>query len=258
MIRIGMFGAWLACGALLGLGVPALAAEVSPPGGGERQARAIVQPRQQAMLSSEIAARIDRMPLREGQRFHKDDRLIEFDCRGYQFAQQAARAALDHAQAKLNAEEALAARHSSGALEVALARSDADKARADHRSASLAVERCVIAAPFDGRVVELKVHAFETVAQHTPLLAILDDTSPEVALVVPAAWLVWLKPGQSFVLGIDETSHSHPGHIVRLGAQIDPVSQTVTAYGEVDDPDRDLVSGMSGNARFQSPQAPAP
>ncbi len=238
---------------LAGIGGPALAAETAPPPQAGPQTRAVIQPHQQAMLSSEIAARIDRLPLREGERFHKGDRLIEFDCRGYQLVQLAAKATLDHAQAKLNAEEALAVRHSTGELDVAIARSDAEKARADYRASALSVEHCVIAAPFDGRVVELKVRAFETVAQHTPLLGVLDDADPDVALVVPAAWLVWLKPGQPFTLDVDETGRSYPGRITRLGAQVDPVSQTVTIYGTPTDSDRTLVSGMSGTARFPAP-----
>ncbi len=238
---------------LAGTGGPALAADPAPPPEASRQIRAVVQPHQQAMLSSEISARIDRLPLREGERFRKGDRLIEFDCRGYQLVQLAAKATLDHAQAKLNVQEALAAHHSTGDLDVAMARSDAEKARADHRAASLSVEHCVIAAPFDGRVVELKARAFETVAQHTPLLGVLDDADPDVALVVPAAWLVWLKPGQPFTLEVDETGRSYPGRITRLGAQIDPVSQTVTVYGTPADAERTLVSGMSGSARFPAP-----
>jgi len=231
---------------------PALAAEpvVSPPA--VREVRVVVQPHRQALLSSEIAAQIDHLPLREGERFRKGDRLVEFDCRGYQFAQQAAKATLDHAQAKLTAQDALAAHQSTGAVDVAMARADAEKARADVRAAALSVERCLIAAPFDGRVVELKAHAFETVAPHTPLLAILDDTEPDLALVVPAAWLVWLKVGQPFTLDVDETSRSYPGRITRLGAQIDPVSQTITVYGSPTDASQDLVAGMSGNARFPS------
>lgn len=255
MIR-GVMPVALLLGALFGGSGSLTAAE--PQGGANRQARAVIRPLQQAVLSSEIAARIDRLSLRDGERFRKGDPLVEFDCRGYQLARQGAKAALDRFQARLTAEDALAARRSSGALEVALARADVEKARADHRAASLAVEHCVITAPFDGRVVELKVHAFETVAQHTPLLAILDDSRPEIALVVPAAWLVWLKPGQPFVLDIDETRLSYPGRVVRLGAQIDPVSQTATVYGETDDSGRALLSGMSGNARFPLNQASGP
>ncbi len=231
---------------------PVLAEEAAKPVS-EKQVRAVVQPRQQAMLSSEIAARIERLSLREGERFKKGERLVEFDCRNYRFALAAAKATVDRAQAKLSTEQTLAAHHSSGALEVALARSDADKARAELNATSLAVEHCTIPAPFDGRVVELKARAFETVAPHTPLLGILDDSDPEVAMVVPALWLSWLKPGQPFQLVIDETTHTHPGKIIRLAAQIETVSQTITAYGALADPDRDLVSGMSGNAHFQEP-----
>ena len=243
---------------------PALAADSAPslapadrsaaaaePG---EHARALVRSKFQAVLSSEIAGRILKMPVREGERFHKGERLVEFDCGWYAASQQAAQATLAHAQAKQNGTEAMAAMRSAGSMDVALARSDTEKARADVRLAAISVERCVIVAPFDGRVVEQKIHAFESVSQNTPLLTVLADSDLEVSLVVPATWLVWLKPGQPFTLAIDETSHSHPGRVSRLGAQIDPVSQTVTVYGDLVDPDRDLIAGMSGTASF----GPAP
>lgn len=255
-IRIGLLLALL-FGGLFWAGCTGVAT-AEPQNSVGFQARAVIRPLQQAVLSSEIAARINRLPLREGERFRKGDPLIEFDCRGYQFAQQGAKAAVDQFQAKLTAEESLAARRSSGALEVATARSNVEKARADYRAASLAVEHCVVTAPFDGRVAELKAHAFETVAQHTPLLVILDDSRPEVVLVVPAAWLAWLKPGEPFLLDIDETKRSYSGRIIRLGAQIDPVSQTATVFGETDDRERTLISGMSGYARFPSGQVAQP
>lgn len=213
-------------------------------------ARALIKSKFQAVLSSEIAGRILKMPVHEGDRFHKGERLVEFDCAWYAASQQAAQAALNHAQAKLNGTESMAAMRSAGSMDVALARSDAEKARADLKLAAISVERCVIAAPFDGRVVEQKIHAFESVSQNTPLLTVLADSDLEVSLVVPAAWLVWLKPGQPFILEIDETNHSHPGHVTRLGAQIDPVSQTVTLFGDITDPDKDLIAGMSGTASF--------
>lgn len=243
---------------------PALAADPGPSAApAERSApaaatgehaRALIRSKFQAVLSSEIAGRILKMPVREGERFGKGDRLVEFDCAWYVASQQSAQAALSHAQAKQNGTEAMAAMRSAGSMDVALARADTEKAKADLKLAAISVERCLIAAPFDGRVVEQKIHAFESVAQNTPLLTVLADSDLEVSLVVPATWLVWLKPGQPFTLAIDETNHTHPGTISRLGAQIDPISQTVTVYGDLSDPDRDLVAGMSGTASFE----PAP
>ncbi|MEI6558826.1 MAG: efflux RND transporter periplasmic adaptor subunit [Rhodospirillaceae bacterium] len=230
---------------------PAIAADAPVPG---EQARALIKSKSSAVLSSEIAGRILKMPLREGERFHKGERLVEFDCSWYVASQQAAQAALTHAQAKQNGMESMAAMRSAGTMDVALARSDTEKARADVRLAAISVERCVITAPFDGRVVEQKMHAFESVAQNTPLLSVLADADLEVSLVVPANWLVWLKTGQPFSVAIDETAHSHPGHVSRLGAQIDPVSQTVTVFGDLTAPDHNLIAGMSGTASFAPPR----
>ena len=232
---------------------PAVAADTVAP----EQARALIKPRAQAVLSSEIAGRIVRLSLREGEAFRKGDKLVEFDCAWFTASRDGARASLEHARAKLASLESLASLRSTGALEVTQARADQDKARADLRVAELAVERCVIAAPFSGRVVELKAHAFESVAQSAPLLAVLDDTDLEVSLVIPATWLIWLKPGQPFALSLDETTHGHEGQVTRLGAQVDPVSQTVTVYGSLKDADRDVVPGMSGTARFVRPEVPA-
>ena len=86
-----------------------------------------------------------------------------------------------------------------------------------------------------------------------PLLAVLDDSELDVAMVVPAGWLSWLKAGQPFTLVIDGTRRSASGTITRLGAQVDPVSQMITVYGRVADPPPDLVSGMSATAIFPAP-----
>lgn len=237
---------WVLVLAALAAG-PVAAADSAAPGD---HARALIKSKSQAVLSSEIAGRIIKMPVREGERFRKGDRLIEFDCAWYAASQQSAQAALSHAQAKLNGLESMAAMRSAGAMDVSLARSDAEKARADLKLSTISVDRCVITAPFDGRVIEQKVHAFESVSQNTPLLSVLSDTDLEVSLVVPANWLVWLKPGQPFRLEIDETATSRQGRVGRLGAQIDPISQTVTVFGELEGPTGDLVAGMSGTASF--------
>lgn len=249
--------AGVAAAALAGL-PPALAADGTsvanaPPsaaGAPVIQARALIRARSQATLSSEIAGRIVRMAAREGEAFRKGDKLVEFDCAWFAASRDAARATLEYARAKVTSVERLAALRSAGAVDVAQAHADVDKARAELQLASLSVDRCVVLAPFNGRVVELRAHPFEGVGQSTPLLSVLDDTDLEVALVIPAMWLTWLKPGNPFTLTLDETRHGHDGKITRLGAQIDPVSQTVTVYGALADKDRSIVAGMSGTARF--------
>ncbi|MEI8394602.1 MAG: efflux RND transporter periplasmic adaptor subunit [Rhodospirillaceae bacterium] len=233
---------------------PASAADPAPVGNAPAtQARALIRSKFQATLSSEIAGRVLKMPVREGESFRKGDKLVEFDCNWYMASQQSARAAFNHAEAKLDGLQSMAALRSAGAMDLAAARADAEKARADLKLASITVDRCVIFAPFNGRVIEQKIHAFESTAQNTPLLTVLADTDLEVSLVVPAGWLVWLKPGRTFTLDVDETKKGYKGRITRLGAQIDPISQTVTVFGDLIGPTDELVAGMSGSAGFEPP-----
>jgi membrane fusion protein, multidrug efflux system len=97
------------------------------------------------------------------------------------------------------------------------------------------------------------VHAYESVAVGTPLLTILDDHELEVAMVVPAAWLGWLAPGKRFALSLDGSSRASRGELTRLGAQVDPVSQTLTVYGVVTEPTAGLMPGLTATVSFAPP-----
>ncbi|MBP2300817.1 efflux RND transporter periplasmic adaptor subunit [Azospirillum picis] len=226
---------------------------------GDDAVRTLIRPRTQAVLSSEIAGRILRLPLHEGDRFRSGEVLVEFDCSWVTAAQSAAQAGLTHAQARLSGLEALASMRSAGSMDVALARAEVERARAELKTASLSVKHCVVNAPFNGRVIDLRARAFESVPANTPLLSVLDDSDLEASLVVPSSWLTWLKPGNAFTLEIDETHRRYSGRITRLGASVDPVSQTVTVFGSLNDVDPSVVAGMSGTARIpQSGTAEAP
>jgi len=236
------------------LGVLLLSALATAPAvAGTLAARTLIKSRTQAVLSSEIAGRILRLPPREGDRFRSGDTLVEFDCGWFNAAQAAAQAGLNHAQAKLSGLESLAAMRSAGGMDVALARAEVERARAELRTAGLSVKHCVVTAPFNGRVVDLRARAFESVAANTPLLSVLDDGDLEASLVVPSSWLTWLKPGYPFVIDVDETGRRHAGRVSRLGASVDPVSQTVAVFGTIDDIDPTIVAGMSGTARLVPP-----
>jgi membrane fusion protein (multidrug efflux system) len=49
---------------------------------------------------------------------------------------------------------------------------------------------------------------------------------------------------------VDELDKSFVGHVDRLGARIDPVSQSISLAGRVDGQHPQLLPGMSGIAAF--------
>jgi multidrug resistance efflux pump len=118
------------------------------------------------------------------------------------------------------------------------------------------VERCVVKAPFAGVVVTRLARPHESVTAGQQLLTILDDSRLEVRVVVPSVWLRWLEPGMRFVLHVDETARQYDAVLDRIGARVDPVSQTVEIFGSLTERPPELVVGMSGSALF--PRRPEP
>ncbi|MGB0682566.1 MAG: efflux RND transporter periplasmic adaptor subunit [Magnetovibrionaceae bacterium] len=217
------------------------------------QVRALLEPADQARVSSEISARITKLPLREGQSFKKGDLLVDFDCRLYRARLKVAAADLAAAKATLANKQELQRLNSTGALDVALAQAGLDRAAGEHQAAGFPVDRCRLRAPFDGRIVERAVNRYETVSPGDPLLSLIAEGTPDVKLVIPSGWLTWLKKDTPFELAIDETGAVVQGSITRVGALIDAVSQSLTVYGRLSKGDQ-LRPGMSGTARFQPPR----
>lgn len=223
----------------------------------EGQVRALVEARQHAVLSSEIAGRISRMAVEAGQSFKAGTVLVAFDCSSYQAELDAARAQLNAAEVTVRLNRRLNSLRSIGEAEVQLAEAKAQVARADVRKVELQTRRCEIKAPFDGRVVERRIQEHESVPAGAPLLEILSDGDLKVELIVPSTWLVWLRPGQRFTLRVDETGGSLPGEVVQPGAKVDPASQSVKVTARLvantSPLAAGLVAGMSGTAVFPAP-----
>ena len=70
---------------------------------------------------------------------------------------------------------------------------------------------------------------------------------------MPSNWVKWLRKGHSLDFLIDETGETIPARVIRLGASIDPVSQTIEIIAKPKTTPSTL-SGMRGHARFNAVQ----
>jgi multidrug efflux pump subunit AcrA (membrane-fusion protein) len=82
-------------------------------------------------------------------------------------------------------------------------------------------------------------------------MEILNSRQLELHMIVPSRWLAWLKKGSRFNVRVDELDKDFPARVVRLGASIDPVSQTISVVGEVQGAHPELLPGMSGWAMLK-------
>ncbi|ASU38896.1 efflux transporter periplasmic adaptor subunit [Herbaspirillum sp. meg3] len=230
---------------------PALSPTASPGMLDKREIRAQLAPVRYTTIAAEIGAVIARLPVTEGGRFQRGQALVQFDCAVQNAQLNKARASLTGADKAWQANKRLAELNSVGRVELDNAEAEVAKARADLAAQAAIVGKCVIAAPFSGRVADQKVREQQFAQPGQTLLEIIDDSALELEFIVPSKWLAWIRPGNTFQIRIDETSKTYPAKVQRLGARVDPVSQSVKVVGVVDGKFNELMAGMSGAVMFR-------
>ena len=230
------------------------AASLTAPGGDPRKdgrVRVQLVAFQQTVLSSELSAKIASLPFREGDTFRAGQVLVSFDCSLFRAELNKAEASAEAARQTLKVDQRLAQLNSIGALDVDLAASKVKETEAEAGAMRATVDKCTLPAPFAGRVAKLDAQPYEFVAPGKPLLEILDTRRLELQMIVPSNWLSWLKVGGRFDVKVDELGRDYAAHVVRIGARIDPVSQSISVAGEVEGNHPELLPGMSGAAAFK-------
>lgn len=215
--------------------------------------RAQLSPREFTTLAAEIGAKVEEITVKDGERFTKGDLLVRFDCLLHQARVDETRAHFVAAEKTVKVNERLLELQAVGGLEYDLALAERARAAAQVAASKAMLSKCSISAPFSGRVVEQKVRAQQFVQPGQELLDILDDSILELDFLVPSKWLIWLRSGQVFEVTIEETEKSYPVTLIRLGARVDPVSQSVRVTGAVGGRFPELVAGMSGIVNLTPP-----
>lgn len=248
-IRVHFFiRSFLAFSPLL-LAIPALA----DPAGKEAayDVRGILAAVDQASFTTDLDAPVSKVSYREGDSFKRGDTLIAFDCRR-QNAELASMKALQREMAvQLEGNLFLQRRGAAGKRDLEVSRARADRAAHDARALEVRLERCIIKAPFNGRLLSLPIHEHETPVAGKPILQIIGTNEIELQLIVPSLWLGWLKEGTKFTFNIDETGTDYDAKVRRIGAAVDPVSQTISLTGEILSDAPEVRAGMSGTASFR-------
>ncbi len=211
-----------------------------------------------SVLSSEIAGKITDITVKEGEHFKQGDTLLTFDCTVLREKLNYSSAAENAARKKLAIADRLDKLNAISLSEVDQARSTVSMAQAESGVNRAMLQRCVIKAPFSGRVTETKVKRWESVPEGKELLAIYDDSAFELEMIVPSRWLVWLKQGSPFQVTLDETGLTYPAEISRISSSVEPVSQSVKVFGRLAQPSTGLLPGMSGVAQIAPPDGITP
>jgi RND family efflux transporter MFP subunit len=207
-------------------------------------------PRDQVDLSSEIAAKIASLPFRDGDSFSAGQTLVSLDCALYLAQLHKAQAEADAARELWQVDQRLAQLHSVGELEVQQADAKMKATAAEVVYVQTIVSKCSISAPFGGRVLKRTAAPQQFVEAGKPLLTIVDTSHLELKMIVPSKWLAELRRGQPLTVQIAEVGRAYPARIARIGARVDPITQTVDVTAALTGNAPELLPGMSGWATF--------
>lgn len=251
---LGLAGACLASAqpapaSLTGMKPVGLAA---PSGTAEApELRAQLVPRRYTTLAAEIGARVQRLTTREGSSIRAGELLVEFDCSLQQAQLERAQAALGAAEKQLGTQNRLEALNASSRQELDQAEAEVGKTRAEMNQIRVQLAKCRITAPFNGRVSEQKVREQQFAQPGQALLELLDDSVLEVEFIMPSRWLSQVRAGSSLRVAVDETGRDYAAKVLRIGARVDPVSQSIKVVAAINGRPPELVAGMSGRVLVQ-------
>ncbi len=210
----------------------------------------VIKSSDQATFSSETAASVSNIPVKEGSTFQAGDILLQLDCRLQQAELKKALAVQSTTKMAKNAAIKLKSYGSISEFELVKATSDAEAADADVDKLRTIVEKCTIKAPFNGSVTDISVHSHESVKPGDPLLKIVSTENLELEIQVPSAWLAWLHVGSMFDVHLNDNNKKIMAKVTRIDPQIEPVSQSVKIIGTIITTNANLLPGMSGQAVF--------
>ncbi|HEX2584000.1 MAG TPA: efflux RND transporter periplasmic adaptor subunit [Steroidobacteraceae bacterium] len=202
------------------------------------------------LISSQVEGKIAQLPFKDGDSFKRGDLLVEFDCELYEAQLQKTEASADAASKTYEINKQLSTLHSVGELDVEQAKAKAKETAAESAYVRAMVDHCRIVAPFTGRIAKRIAAQYEYVSAGKPLLQIVDDKNLELKLIVPSGWLAWLRVGTAVQVHMDDLNADYTASVTRLGARIDPVSQTFEVTAQIKGVRPELLPGMSGWVQF--------
>lgn len=201
-------------------------------------------------ISAEISGKLAAIAVKDGDAYKAGSVLIRMDCALQRAQHQETVAAFAIAAKTRQVNQRLSQLNSTSSLELEIALSEEAKAQARVDAAEAILSKCEIRAPFDGKVAELRAQPLQYVQPGQPILDLVDDGAFEVVFLAPSRWLRWLERGQEIQIHLDETGRAYGATVVRIGARVDAVSETVKVYAAITNNAPELVAGMSGSVRF--------
>ena len=162
------------------------------------------------------------------------------------------------AEAVSQAESALTAARTNAVRGIGEARTQSSVAAGGEEAAQAALDvaraelaRAAIRSPVTGTVTKRAINDGESVDPATPAFEVIDSSSLDVVLNLPAGYLGRVKTGNLAVVRVEPLPEKEfSGGVVQVAPSVDPQTNTVAVRVRLANPDGELKAGIYGNARI--------
>ena len=218
-----------------------------------------VQPLEQSLVKSEVAARLIEVPVREGQAVRKGDVLARFDTVELAAKLNEKLSNLEGAKAQLVLAEKTRAKNLALRQKDIVSETNMDQAQSTFRFQQATVSAleaqvelgrkalrdATVLSPIDGTVAERAVNPGEMLAVNTKMFSVVDLSRVEVEATVPADDVARLKPGQTVRLRVEGFGdRDFVGRIARINPMARAGTRAIPVYVSLDNADGSLRGGM--------------
>jgi membrane fusion protein, multidrug efflux system len=212
-----------------------------------------------------ISVYVDTVLVRPGATVKRGDVIATLDCRNASASSQAVAAeahAIDERQQAMAHESARIQTLLDGGFvspneaEQKSAQSEAERAqlaaqRAKLVSTQLAVNDCVMRAPFDGEIATRTVDPGAFVHPGTPIVTVIDRNIVRMTFDVPESDFEDVAPGTPLSIHVLATDKTLAGTIARRSPSADPETRTVHAEVDLVDPNREIPVNTTGEVSIE-------
>jgi hypothetical protein len=216
----------------------------------------VLDPHSKTGLFAQVNYPVVRIFKRMGDRFEKDEILIELENTVTQSNHEKAFSQLEEAYSKFIATGQLFKNRLASLFELKEAEAEVAKAKAELILAETNLNSTQITAPYEGVVDTVYIEEYEMPQSNKELIKILDDKVLIAKFLVPSKLLSVLKIGTLFSIHLSETDEVLEAAISRIGGMIDPASSTVKIEADIDNSEKKYKAGISGIATFEAALLP--
>jgi len=212
----------------------------------------VLDPRHKTGLYAEVNFPVEKIWKKLGDRFEKDEILIQLEDSVPQSNYDKAVAQLDQAFAKFEAISQLYKDNLSSLFELKETETEIAKSKAELTLAERNLHSTQIVAPYSGIIDTIYIEEHELPSNGKELIKVIDDEVLIARLLVPSKLLPMIRVGLPFTIHISETDEKIKARISRIGGMIDPASSTMKIEAEIENHERKFKAGMSGIATFDT------